>query len=567
MKVSLSWLKELVDYQLSSVDLANKLSLSSIGVKQQTEDYLELDLTYNRGDLLSLRGVAYEVGAITDSSLRFLAQTPQDFVWVGKNLPKTPVRIEEKELSKVQCVARIENLKVGESEEGIVKKLADSGMRSVDNITDVTNLVMLEFGQPLHSFDASKVEDETIIVRRAKNEEEIVTLDNKNRKLTQDDIVLADTTKPLDVAGVMGGKNSQIQESTHTILLSASQFNPLMVRKTSKRLGLFSEASKRFIHGLSPIRLLQALDASIRMYQSLGGKLTAINLVGDFSQPKRSVNLSIEKVNSFLGLRLDEETIISCLKKLQFTINKKDADTLEVIPPYFRMDIALEEDLIEEVARMYGYEKIEGIKLGEEKVPALDQTSPKYIYNLKVKLKDAGLTEAQTYSFYSTAVLEALGETAGDKTRLVKIANPISSETEYLRGDLWPNLLEVVGKNIRGGFKDIRIFEIGKAYFKDEKGNPKESERLSVALMNGTGNPLEELVSIFQNLNLGSDFRLVPTQTPNTVAHLFHPKRFVAVEKDGKQIAGITEVHLRILNKLGIEKRVAILEMDLEDLT
>ncbi len=547
MKVSLSWLKEFVDYNLSADDLASELSLNSIGVNMQTEDYLELDLTYNRGDLLSMRGVAYEVAAITESPLRFLSQTPQDFVWVGQNLSKTPVEIETPELSQVQCVARIENLKVSKSSQEVVRKLEECGMRSVDNITDITNLVMLEFGQPLHSFDATTVDAETIKVRRAKTDEEITTLDNKLRKLTSEDMVLADTQEPLDVAGVMGGKNTEISESTNKILLSASMFNEVMVRKTSKRLGLYSEASKRFQHGLSPIRLLQALDAAIRMYQNLGGKLTAINLVGDFNHSKRVVNLSIKRFNDLLGLKLDEETITSCLKKLNFVVKKLDEDTLGAIPPYFRLDINIEEDLVEEVARMYGYGKIDGIKLIDEKIPNLDETLPNYIYDLKTKLKEIGLTEVQSYSFYSTSVLRVLGFNEENKKPLIKIANPISSETEYLKADLWPNLLEIVGKNIKKGFKDIAIFEIGKVYC-NKDGQPQETYRLSIALMNNTDNPLEELYQLVQKV----DFK------KNTMVKIdenfLHPKR---------QLAPFAEIHLKLLNNLGIDKRVAVLEIQL----
>ena len=574
MKVSLNWLNELVDYQLSSDDLASKLSLTSIGVKQQTQDYLELDLTYNRGDLLSLRGVAYEVSAITNSPLKFLSQRVEDFVWVGQNLPKTPVEIAQPELAQIQCVARIENLKVGVSSQEVVKKLNDSGMRSVDNITDITNLIMLEFGQPLHSFDASTVKDETIIVRRAKEGEQITTLDNKLRKLTANDIVLADTQKPLDVAGVMGGKDTEIKDSTNTILLSASLFNPIMVRTTSKKLGLHSEASRRFQHGLSPMRLLQALDAAIRLYQGLGGKLTAITLTGDFSQVEKAINLSMEKVNKLLGLKLDEAVITDCLKKLSFSVNKIDSDLpagrqgiLEVHPPYFRLDINIEEDLIEEIARMYGYEKIEGAKLQDEDIPKLDQSLPNFIYTLKLKLKELGLTEVNTYSFYSSAVLEAIKSPKTDVKDYLKVANPLSSETETLRMDLWPNLLEVISKNIKKGYKDIGIFEVGKIYFRSPEGKPAEKYTLSIALMNDSDNPLEELVSIFQKLSLVNinPAKDLPAGRQET-STLFHPKRILDIQKDNLRIGGAGEVHLKLLNKLGIEKRVAVLEINIEKL-
>ena len=546
MKVSLSWLKELVDYQLSADQLAERLSLSSLGVKQQTEDYLELDLTYNRGDLLSMRGVAYEVSAITDAPLRFLAQTPEDFIWVGQNLPKVNVQIEDEKLCPVYCVAKIEALKVGSSNPQWVKKLQACGIRSIDNVTDITNLVMLEYGQTIHAFDASKVADETMIVRVAKTGEKFVTLDGKTRDLTDQDLLITDPKGILSLSGVMGGKDSEITENTQTILLEVAIFDPISIRKSSQRFGLHSEASKRIQHGLSKIRLLQALDGAIRMYYKIGGKLTALTLVGDFSQEKRSVNLSIKKVNRLLGIMLDEETITNCLRKLSFSIIKKDQDILEVITPYFRMDINIEEDVIEEVARMYGYEKIEGAKLADENIPSLDQTLPTYIYDLKLKLKELGLTEVQTYSFHSAAVLETLDITKDNYNDLIRIANPISSETEFMRMNIWPNLVEIVGKNIKKGFKDIGIFEIGKVYLNKE-GKPAEAYRLSIALMNGTENPMEELSVLVQNL--GSNLEGIQLNPDN-----FHPKRV----KDG-----IGEVHLRLLNILGIEKRVAVSEIDL----
>ncbi len=570
MKVSLNWLKELVDYQLSAEDLAEKISLASIGVKQQTEDYLELDLTYNRGDLLSMRGVAYEVAALTDSPLRFLTQTPEDFVWVNQDLSKTKVEIEDQNLASAQCVAKIENLTVGPSPKELVKKLEDSGMRSIDNITDITNLVMLEFGQPLHSFDAETVKNETIIVRAAKNEEEITTIDHKLRKLQPSDIVLADSEKPLDVAGIMGGENTEIKDSTTTILLSASLFNPINVRRTTQRLNLHSEASRRFQHGLSSIHTLQALDAAIRMYQDLGGKLTAITLTGNFETTEKKLDLRISKVNSLLGLNLDEETIIKCLQKLNFTVDSHRESgnvVLEVKIPYFRLDINIEEDLIEEVARIYGYEKIPPKELRGKLPEKLDQSLPNLIYDTKKALADTGLTEVQTYSFYSTQALKALGFNKTNQDKLIKVANPISSETEYLREFIWPNLVEVIGKNMRVGYKAIAIFEIGKVYLSVKGDLPKESYRLAIALMNGTDNPIEELIAIAEAEHLrGGKMRLHLGEGLKP-ATLFHPTRFATIEVSGKTIGGLAEVHPRFLNNFGIEKHVAILEITIESLS
>ena len=533
MKVSLSWLKELVDYNLTPQKLADQLSLRSIGIRAVSDDYIELDLTYNRGDLLSLRGVAREVAALTGSKKTF-----EDLPFPKYNLPQTPVKVENSKLCPLYTVAKIENLKVEDSDETWVKKLSESGQRSINNIADVTNLIMIEFGQPMHAFDALKVE-ESLVVRAAKTGEKLTTLDGKIRHLDKEDLLIADTQKPLGLAGVMGGKNSEVSSQTTTILLEAAIFDPVVNRKTAKRHGLFSEASKRFQHGLTKTNLLQALTAAIKMYENIGGKLTALTLVGDLEEKLKTINLTQEKINSLLGIAIPQDKVEASLKSLGFSL-----ESTKVIPPYWRLDINIEEDLIEEVARMYGYEKIEGVPLPEEKIPPLDQTLPNFVYNLKLKLKEAGLIEVETYSFYSTAILETLGVPKG---HLIKIANPISSETEYLRNHLWPNLVEVVGKNIKAGYKDIGIFEIGKVYWPEE-GQPKENYRLSIALMNGSDNPLAELYQLAQSLNL-------PIKTMHFPPHLFHPKR---------KLDGMAEVHLRLLNKLGIEKRVAVLEILLD---
>lgn len=551
MKISLSWLKELVDYKLTPKELAEKLSLVSIGVKQITDDFLELDLTYNRGDLLSLRGVAREVAAILNSKLFFKDETTE------YNLPRTPVKVENSDLCPVYCVAKIKNLRVEQSDDTWVKKLSDSGQRSINNIADVTNLIMLEYGQPMHAFDAAQVREDTLVVRQARTAEKLTTLDGKVRNLNKEDLLITDTQKPLGLAGVMGGKNSEVSSSTTDILLEAAIFDPVNNRKTAKRHGLFSEASKRFQHGLTKTNLLQALNAAIKMYEDLGGKLTAISLVGDLEEKLKTITLTQEKISSLLGAEIPQDKVETSLKALGFGISK------EVTIPYWRLDIQIEEDLIEEVARMYGYDKIEGTKLPDEKIPSLDQSLPQFIYNLKLKLKEAGLTEVETYSFFSTAVLEALGV---PKQTLMRIANPISTETEYLRTDLWPNLVEVVGKNIRKGYRDIGIFEIGKVYWQKD-GQPKENYRLSITLMNGSDNPINELTELFKKLGFNVELTDIGKRPMESeYEKLFHPKRFISFKKGQEFIGGVAEVHLRILNKLGIEKRVAVLEADLIDL-
>lgn len=534
MKVSLSWLKELINIKLSPRELADKLSLISIGVKELTDDYLELDLTYNRGDLLSLRGVAREVAAITGSKLKL------EDLDMPRSDKETPVRVENTQLAPVYCIAKIENLKVEPSDDTWVKKLNDSGIRAINNVADVTNLIMLEYGQPMHAFEAADVADETLVVRVAKPGETLLTLDGKVRKLDPTDLLIADPKKALGMAGVMGGKESEVSDSTTAILLEAAIFDPIANRKTSKRHGLASEASKRFQHGLTKTNLLQALAAAIKMYQGLGGKLTALTLTGDLTDQPKTVILTQEKLNSLIGINIPEDFVETALQSLGCH-PRGVGSNWEVTVPYWRLDINIEEDLIEEVARMYGYDKIPPQELRGELPEKLDESLQNQIYNLKLLLKNAGLTEVQTYSFYSSKTINDLRFMIKE---LVKIANPISSETEYLRNMLWPNLIEVVAKNIKQGFKDVAIFEVGKVY-----GPEKEEYHLAIALMNGGDNPIAELSTISRHVKLTHAGHVQLGDSS-----LFHPVRFTE---------NMAEVHPRILNKFGIEKRVAIMEVEI----
>lgn len=564
MKVPIDWLKELVDLKVSLDELIRLLPLRTIGLKDITKDFIELDMKgYNRSDLLSMRGVAYEVGAITEGKVKFREADPK----LNESLPKLKVEIQNRILCTVYCLAKIEGLRVGPSPEDWVKKLTDCGMRSVNNITDITNLVMLEFGQPLHAFDVQQVAGETITVREAKQGEKIITLDGKARTLDKTDLLITDPEKVLGIAGVMGGKNSEVSKNTTAILLEAAIFDPSSLRKTATRLGLQSEAAKRFYHGLTKKRLLQALDAAISMCQSLGGKLTKLEMAGDLADQQKSIKLTQQKIDSLIGVSIEVKEVENYLTKLHFMV-KKIAGGWEVKPPYFRLDINIEEDLIEEVARMYGYEKIPAQKLRGQQPEKMDQSLFELIYNLKKALAGQGLTEVQTYSFFSSVCLNNLGYNDELKKILVRVSNPISSETEYLRQSVWPNLLEVMAKNVKQGFSDIAIFELGKNYSVNQQGEVDEKYSLAAALMNGSESPTLELSQIFNHLERELKLNLSTEQSspPPAVSQILHPKRFLKIKKGGEQIGGLAEAHKRVTDKFGINQRVALLEFNLNNL-
>jgi len=562
MKVSKSWLKELVELKISIDEVEKLLPLRTIGTKEITVDFIELDMKgYNRADLLSMRGVAREVAAVTDCPIGFFVTSPENYAWAGKKLLPVKVEVKSKDLCPVYCVVKIEGLRVKKSSGEVTKKLTDCGIRSIDNITDITNLMMLEYGQPMHAFDANKVRG-SARVRVAKSGEEIQTLDGKNRKLATSDLVIADDEKAIGIAGVMGGKDSEISDTTTTILLEAAIFDPASIRKTTQKHNLPSEASKRFQHGLTRKNLLEALNAAIKLYQDLGGKLTALTILGETEDQLKKVPLTLEKTNSLIGIELSKAEVEAFLKKLNFEMEEVEEGKWVVTPPYYRLDIEIEEDLIEEIARMYGYEKIPAKELVGELPEKFEQSLFDLIYNTKKSLADLGLTEIQSYSFYSTKILKA---SQIEEVNLVKVANPISSETEYMRNAIWPNLIEVIEKNIRQGYTDIAIFEVGKVYLPVKDSPPKETYRLAVALMNGSDNPLRELLPILQSLH--THLKGVSVEKGGLMKELetlFHPTRFATVKNQGKVIGGLAEVHPRFLNNFGIDKRVAILEISLD---
>lgn len=561
MKVSINWLKQLVDLKVPVKQVVDLLPLRTIGTKEVTDDFIELDMKgYNRADLLSMRGVSLEIAAITDSKVTF--REDDEFVWANQNLPKTSVKVETK-LCPTYCVAKITGLKVGFSPKEWINKLEDAGMRSVNNIADITNLVMLEFGQPLHAFDAQNISDETLIVRTANPDEKIITLDGKVRELLDTDLVIADCQKSLGLAGVMGGANSEVTDSTTTILLEAAIFDPVTIRKTATRLGLQSEASRRFQHGLTKKRLLQALEQAFKMYENLGGKLVAISLTGNLEDKVKTIDLHLDKVNSLIGIELKPEQIENYLTKLGFKLSSKEDlfRAWEVEVPFYRLDVEIEEDLIEEVARMYGYEKIPSQKLKGKQPDKIDQSLFELQQSLRTDLVKAGLTEVQTYSFYSTKVIENLNL---DRDSLIQIANPISAETEYLRDNIWPNLVEATCENLKY-FKEVAIFEIGKVYFPKEHDMPEEEYRLTLALSNNSNETISQLFTLLGEAvkPLGWEIKLGSGEMNDKEQELFHPVRFAQLVSRGQRVGQIAEVHPRIVNKFGVEKRIAIIELQL----
>ncbi|NIT03429.1 phenylalanine--tRNA ligase subunit beta, partial [Candidatus Saccharibacteria bacterium] len=396
-----------------------------------------LEVTFNRGDLLSILGVARELAALYNLKLE-----GEEEVFKPQAALKSLTLQSTKELSPLYTLCLIEALSYQETPPQIRKRLELAGMRSVNLFADITNYVMLEYGQPLHAFDAEKVrernKDLTIKVRNAKRGEKIKTLDGLTRNLESSDIVIADRKGPIAIAGIMGGEETEVDLNTKEILLEAAIFNPISIRRTARRLGLQSEASTRFEHYLSPENLLAALTKASKLYQLHGGgKVVGFGQEGKTRTKKEAVNLNKARLDALLGAKINFAKARKYLARLGFKVMSSDKG-LVAWPPHFRGDITCEEDLIEEVARMEGYETLPATPpaTGAIEIPQNNfEHLRQYLSELLVGL---GFYEVRSYPFLNT---EALTHRGTEKLR--KIKNPISVETEYLKDSSLLNLLAI----------------------------------------------------------------------------------------------------------------------------
>jgi len=448
MVFSYNWLKEYVKLPKPE-KLAQVLTMHSFEVEQVKKagkDYiLDIDVLPNRGpDCFSHIGIAREIAAILALNLKL-----KD-IKIKENKKKTKDLISVN--AKDDCIrytARvITDVKVGSSPKWIQERLKVCGLRPINNIVDAANYVMLETGQPLHAFDLDKIEGKKIIVRRAKKGEEIITLDNKKYKLDKDILIIADKDSPLAIAGIKGGKKAEIDKETKIIVLESANFDSRVVRKGSKKLGLKTDASWRFEHGIDPNLTELAINRVSELIQEITKGKIASGLV-DFYPKKvlpKKIKLDLKYIEKLLGVKISPKEIKNIFERLGF---KYKGSIVEV--PTFRLDVSLQEDLIEEIGRIYGYKKIPSIFPVVSLIPGKRNLEIFWENMAKDILKEFGFTEVYNYSFVEKGIIE--------------LENPMSSRHKYLRPNLMSNLLKNVKDNLKY-FKEIKIFELGKIFDK-----------------------------------------------------------------------------------------------------
>ncbi|HET7579055.1 MAG TPA: phenylalanine--tRNA ligase subunit beta [Bacillales bacterium] len=514
---------------------------------------LELDLTPNRADSLNMFGVAYEVGAILDRKAHF----PE--VQVPETREKTEdlisVQIENEEDNPYYGARIIKNVKIGPSPQWLQNRLIAAGIRPISNVVDITNFVLLEYGQPLHAFDYDRFGSKEVLTRRAKDGEKIVTLDGEERTLTNEHLVITNGREPVAVAGVMGGETSEVQDDTTTVLLEAAYFDRARVRKAASDLEIHSEASRRYERGVDPNRVIPAANRAAQLMVELAGGevLAGISEAGQRTVEPKIASVTTDKVNRVLGTDLPGETMKDIFHRLGFEADLTDGKLIVTVPTR-RMDISIEEDLIEEVGRLYGYDHLPTtLPFGNTTPGRLTERQAKR-RKMRHYLEGAGLYEAITYSL-TTSEKAALYSDNIEDAHPIQLPLPMSEEHTTLRLSLTPQLLDAVRYNLNRRVTDVALFEIGPVFMgKDEnlESLPEEREKLA-AVFTGLwySHPWQKekkpvdfyvakgvLEGLFAELGLEGRVKFAQTKKDG-----LHPGRTATVLLDHRPVGFIGQIH------------------------
>ncbi len=460
---------------------------------------LDAEITPNRGDCLSMIGIARELSAVTGGKLKLpeikVEETDE------KTLDSISIEIKDKDLCERFMARVIKNVKIGPSPKWMQDRLSAVGVRPINNVVDVTNYVMFETGKPLHAFDLDKISGGKLTIRRAKKNEELKTLDGVLRKLGPNNLVVADKDRAISLAGVMGGANSEITDKTKNIVLESANFHPANIRKTAAKMALRSEASNRFEKGV-PLQLSsEGLDRAAMILSEIadGDVLAGSVSAGKQKDAVKKVVLEFASIKHKLGVDISLEKAIKFLRNLGFEVSKKDKSSAEFIVPYYRLDVSIEEDLLEEVARMYGYDNIP-TTLPEGVLPVYEENKQVALANkIRKIMSGMGFCESYSYSFTSKEKANLYR-----KKELVQVSNPLSQEQEYMRADLAGSLIDASLKNKEYG--EVKLYEIAAVYYK-EKAKIVEHAKLSgiVSLKSGdlAGCVIGTIRQLLNELNVG----------------------------------------------------------------
>ena len=526
------------------------------------DSVIDFEITPNRPDCLSMIGMAREAAAVFGKSLKYPETSAENED--GDVNDYISVEIRKPDLCPRYTARVIKDVKVGPSPWWMQKRLMHGGMRPVNNIVDITNFVMMEYGQPLHAFDISNVTGGRIIIDTAKDGDRFTTLDGTERELDSSMLMIHDAEREIAVAGVMGGLNSEITEHTSVVVLESANFNGDSVRLTSKKLGLRTEASGRYEKGIDANLCSEAADRVCRLIELLGCGTVVGGIVDAYpgvSHPK-PLDVRVSRINQILGTDLPGQEMAEIFRSLEMKADQKD-DIITVTPPSVRQDLIIEEDYAEEVARMYGYDNLPETLPGGGSAAAMtrEETIRKRTREI---LNSYGLDEILTYSFVSPSSVDRVNVSETDEMHrnFVRIINPLGEENSVMRTMLIPNMMDVLQKNNAQGNKEVGMFEIGRI-FNDSSincdGQPVEAEDLCIAFYGGTGD-FYTLKGYVQGLleELGiTDVEFVAEKKLPT----YHPGRCANIISGGELLGTMGEIRPDVSERYGIDSEVYAAEL------
>ena len=526
------------------------------------DEVIDFELTSNRGDLLSVLGMAYEIGALYNRKVKD----------VELNYPSIADKMDfNLDIKTKKCslflAKKALNVEIKESPDFIKKRLIASGIRPINNVVDISNYVMLELGQPLHFYDADRLGD-TLIVRDAKDSEKLTTLDNIERTLSESDIVIADKKGAVGLAGVMGGLSTEVENDTKNILIEAAIFDSVSIRLTSKKI-LRSEASNRFEKGLDPKRTYMAMERSCYLLNKYANAtiISDMKVFDETDKTDKEININVSDINNLLGINISKNEIIDIFNRLGFNVIENN-DNLKVTVPTRRIDISIKEDLIEEVARIYGIDKIVGTL---PVLPTKKGSYNKFLRGIRETLSSIGLNETLSYTLIpnNLAHLYTL-----DEFEEINLLDPMSDDHKTLRYSLLPSMMLTYDYNAKRNNKDLSLFEIGKK-FKKVNGKYMESNSLAV-LMSGTISyglkkdkvTFYDIKGVMEEVLDSLGFKNRYSLTVQNIPKEFHPGSSASIILNGQNIGVIGKVHpnitrddvylmeidLDIINSLGVKK-------------
>ncbi|SRR5581483_1705245 len=578
MFISYNWLRELTGTKLSPEEIRDRLTnvgLAVDAVADRSDDFIfDVEVPSNRGDCLSHIGVARELAVIERSQVSIPKSEVSNVS--GKTSESASVEIRDVDLCPRYAARIVRNVKIGLSPDWLVKKLEAIGQRPINNVADITNYVLHEFGQPLHAFDLAKLTDRKIIVRRAAKGESIKTLDGVERKLEEQMLVIADAKAPVAVAGVMGGEFSEISNLTTDVLIESAYFNPSSVRRTAKLLGLHTEASHRFERGTDPEGVIAAQSRCVALICELAGGTATEDALDVYPKPMQTMSVALRpaRVEAITSLQVEVDEMRRILSALGFGLRAEESRALSFDVPSWRHDVSIEEDLVEEVARHTGYDKIE-TSLPPAHHAGEYHESEERKRALRRALSAHGFGEAINLSFIELANDFELISAFNAATSVVTLTNPIIEESSRMRQTLLLGLLNSVRHNLNHGIREVSLFEMGRIFGSNEKGSlPLERESLALVATGGIqeadrAQPAREVdfYDLKGAIEAAIEAMNLPPLTfePATVRHL-RPGQSAEISANGARVGTMGRLADLIAVEYKFRQPVFVAELDLTTL-